>query len=63
MAGADLLTVSKLMTHRDIQTTIKFYAHLRPDHARDIVELFAQQVDMQDKLPIASRGKEANKIA
>ncbi|MGQ7288666.1 tyrosine-type recombinase/integrase [Vreelandella venusta] len=41
MAGADLLAVSKLMAHSDIQTTIKHYAHLRPDHTRDIVEAFA----------------------
>ena len=41
MAGVDLLTVSKLMAHSDIQTTIKYYAHLRPDHSRDAVEVFA----------------------
>lgn len=43
MAGIDLLTVSKLMAHSDIQTTIKYYAHLRPDHTRDAVEAFAKQ--------------------
>ena len=43
MAGIDLLTVSKLMAHSDIQTTIQFYAHLRPDHTRDAVEAFANQ--------------------
>lgn len=42
MAGVDLLTVSKLMAHTDIQTTIKYYAHLQPDHKRDAVQLFAQ---------------------
>ena len=42
MAGIDLLTVSKLMAHSDIQTTIQHYAHLRPDHARDAVEAFAK---------------------
>ncbi len=63
MAGADLLTVSKLMAHSDIQTTIKYYAHLRPEHARDIVELFAQQMNMQDNLLIANRHNVANKIA
>lgn len=63
MAGADLLTVSKLMAHSDIQTTIKYYAHLRPDHARDIVELFAQQMNMQDNLLLANRHNVANKIA
>ena len=44
MAGVDLLTVSKLMAHSDIQTTIKYYAHLRPDHSRDAVEAFAKAV-------------------
>ncbi|WP_277810899.1 site-specific integrase [Chromohalobacter canadensis] len=44
MAGADLLTVSKLMAHSDIQTTITHYAHLRPDHTRDVVEAFAKAV-------------------
>lgn len=43
MAGIDLLTVSKLMAHSDIQTTIQYYAHLRPDHARDAVEVFVKQ--------------------
>jgi len=42
MAGVDLLTVSKLMAHSDIQTTIKYYAHLQPDHKRQAVQLFAQ---------------------
>ncbi len=44
IAGIDLLTVSKLMAHSDIQTTIQHYAHLHPDHARDAVEVFAQRV-------------------
>lgn len=44
MAGVDLLTISKLMAHSDIQTTIKYYAHLRPDHSRDAVEAFAKAV-------------------
>lgn len=43
MAGIDLLTVSKLMAHSDIQTTIQHYAHLRPDHSRDAVEVFAKR--------------------
>lgn len=38
MAGVDLLTVSRLMGHSNIETTIKFYAHLKPDHQRDAVE-------------------------
>ncbi|WP_081948786.1 site-specific integrase [Litchfieldella xinjiangensis] len=44
MGGVDLLTVSKLMAHRDIQTTVRYYAHLCPDHARDAVELLANKV-------------------
>jgi len=48
MAGVDLLTVAKLMAHSDIQTTIQHYAHLRPDHTRDAVEAFAQQVAERD---------------
>ncbi|WP_404299110.1 tyrosine-type recombinase/integrase [Halomonas sp.] len=43
MAGADLLAVSRLMAHTDIQTTVQHYAHLRPDHTRDIVEEFAKR--------------------
>ncbi|MFG6160646.1 tyrosine-type recombinase/integrase [Halomonas sp. 1390] len=43
MAGIDLLTVSRLMGHTDIQTTIEYYAHLRPDHSRDAVEVFAKR--------------------
>ena len=43
LSGADLLTVSKLMAHTDIQTTIKHYGHLKPDLARDYVDIFANQ--------------------
>jgi integrase len=43
LLGADLLTVSKLMGHTDIQTTIKHYGHLKPDMARDYVDLFASK--------------------
>ncbi len=43
LSGADLLTVSKLMAHTDIQTTIKHYGHLKPDLARDYVDIFATQ--------------------
>lgn len=46
MAGVDLLTVSKLMAHSDIQTTIAHYAHLRPDHTRDAVEVVARQTEL-----------------
>lgn len=44
MAGTDLLTVSRLMAHSDIQTTIEHYAHLAPDHKRDAVETFASSI-------------------
>lgn len=50
MAGADLLAVSKLMAHSDIQTTIQHYAHLRPDHTRDIVEAFAALTSKERQL-------------
>lgn len=43
MAGVDLLAVSELMAHTDIQTTIKNYASLRPEHKRQAVDLFANQ--------------------
>lgn len=36
-AGTDLFTVSKLMAHTDIKTTIDNYSHLAPDHAADAV--------------------------
>lgn len=45
MAGADILTVSKLMAHSSIETTIQFYAHLAPDHKREAVEVFARVMD------------------
>ncbi len=41
MAGADLLTVSKLMAHTDINTTIKHYGHLQPNMARKWANEFA----------------------
>lgn len=43
MNGADLLTVSKLMAHKDIQTTIEHYGHLKSDHARDFVNSFCSK--------------------
>lgn len=36
-AGQDLYTVSKLMAHTSIETTINNYAHLAPDHASEAV--------------------------
>lgn len=43
MMGVDLLTVSRLMAHSDIQTTIQHYGHLQPDKARDVVNQFADK--------------------
>jgi len=37
MAGVDLTTVSKLLGHKDISTTM-IYSHLSPDHLRQAVE-------------------------
>ena len=37
MAGVDLATVSKLLGHRDISTTM-IYSHLSPDHLQQAVE-------------------------
>jgi len=37
MAGVDLATVSKLLGHKDISTTM-IYSHLSPDHLRQAVE-------------------------
>lgn len=34
MSGADLMTVMKLMGHRDIATTIEHYGHLTAEHLR-----------------------------
>lgn len=44
MAGADLLTVSRLMGHSSIEITAKHYGHLARDQARDVVELFSAVV-------------------
>lgn len=51
MAGVDLLAVSELMAHTDIQTTIKNYGHLRPNHKRNAVELFANQLQTEADQP------------
>jgi integrase len=40
MSNVDLLTVSKLMAHADIQTTIEHYADLADDHMYDAVDTF-----------------------
>ncbi|WP_039927902.1 tyrosine-type recombinase/integrase [Alishewanella jeotgali] len=36
--GADLLTVSKLMAHTNIQTTIKHYGHLVQNKAKEYLD-------------------------
>lgn len=40
-AGVDLLTVSRLMGHADIQTTVDHYGHLLPNKAQSAVDGFA----------------------
>jgi len=40
MAGVDLASVSKLLGHKDISTTM-IYSHLSPDHLRQAVERLA----------------------
>ena len=45
MAGANLLTVSKLMAHTDINTTIEHYGHLQPSMARKWVNEFANMTN------------------
>jgi len=42
MNNIDLLTVSKLMGHADIKTTIDNYGHLRPDANFEASNVFAQ---------------------
>ena len=43
-SGHDLLTVSRMMAHSDIQTTIRHYGHLQPDRARDVANQFARMM-------------------
>ena len=40
-----------------IQTTIRYYAHLRPDHSRDAVEAFAKAVP---RAPAEEEGESDN---
>lgn len=54
MAGADLLTVSKLMAHTDINTTIKNYGHLQPHMARKWVNEFANMANHTPSLKTAN---------
>lgn len=42
MKGCDLLTVSKLLGHADIKTTM-IYSHIAPDHLQSAVNLFPAQ--------------------
>ncbi|NPU91909.1 MAG: tyrosine-type recombinase/integrase [Gammaproteobacteria bacterium] len=42
-AGVDLLTVSRLMGHADIQTTVDHYGHLLPNKAQSAVDGFADR--------------------
>ena len=39
--GVDLFTVSQLMGHSSIETTIAHYSHLRPGQSREAVEVFS----------------------
>ena len=39
-AGVPLLTVSKLLGHKDIRTTEKYYAHLAPDQLKKAIDDF-----------------------
>jgi uncharacterized pyridoxal phosphate-containing UPF0001 family protein len=39
------------MAHTDIQTTIKFYGHLQPNVARDVIEQFAQIHTPDERAP------------
>ena len=41
MAGADLLTISRLMGHSGIKQVEQTYSHLSPEHKRATVELLA----------------------
>jgi|GEM_PF-517201 len=41
MAGADFLSVSKLMGHSDIETTIKNYGHIRQQHLSNTLNAIA----------------------
>jgi len=50
MAGVDLATVSKLLGHKDISTTM-IYSHLSPDHLKQAVEKL--ELCMEDALTSA----------
>lgn len=51
LGGADLLTVSKLMAHQDISTTVTHYGHLRPDLAREYIDKFAVEFTPSGAIP------------
>ena len=63
MAGADLLTVSKLMAHTDINTTIKHYGHLQPNMARKWVNEFANMVNNTQSLKTANNNSRLSKVS
>jgi len=57
-AGIDLVTVSKILGHASIQTTMR-YAHPTPENMRRAVETLAQNMtSAQDFVPILSTKKE-----
>jgi excisionase family DNA binding protein len=57
-AGIDLVTVSKILGHSSIQTTMR-YAHPTPENMRRAVETLAQNVTLAlDFVPILSTKKE-----
>jgi integrase len=47
MLGVDIITVSQLMCHTNIQTTITHYAHLAPDHKRAAVEVICDIKELE----------------
>lgn len=58
--GADLLTVSKLLGHKDINTTVDNYGHYLPDRASELMagfELFvSESVDAAAKIESVRKG-------
>ena len=37
-SGATIFQVAKILGHRDVRTTVRSYAHLRPEHGRGVLE-------------------------
>lgn len=48
--GVDVYTVSKMLGHADIKTTINVYGHLYPDKRKEITNLFADEKGVKSKL-------------